>query len=284
MTQAGDWRSVCIFIAAGVVLGIVIVWRLSRSRREAEIVDLAAIEMRDLVARRDVLIERLRETTERSGERGEDQLSRARKALEIECATVLREIDRRAKKRPDNAETRGPARPRSAWNGFLWGVAVMAAVAFLATAIPGSNRRQDRMSSERSPAIQDLRRALQQDPENLENRLALAKQHLVRHEMAETMEQTQYVLARRPDDPRALTYEALVRYASGETEKARAMLREALGTNPSLLEGWIHLIFIEAREGRSQEARRLVDEASRARPEHAEMLGSMLSEFGVPDD
>jgi tetratricopeptide (TPR) repeat protein len=284
MIQTADWQPAFVCIAGGIALGIILVWRLSSKRRAAARIDGEIIALRDLIARRDVLIGRLQELQERSEEGDADQHARERSAVEIECATVLREIDRRAKKRPDGEAPTTPAGRRSPWIGFLWGVTATVSVIFLYTAIPGPERRDQRTPVEQASEVELLRRALQQDPDNLETRLALAKQHLVHHEMAATMEQTQYVLARRPGDPLALIYEALVRYTIGETEKARSMLREALKTNPRLLEGWIHLIFIEVREGRTQEARRLVDEASRVHPEQAGMLKSLLSEFGVPEN
>jgi tetratricopeptide (TPR) repeat protein len=283
MIQTADWQPALVFIAAGLAMGIILVWRLSSKRRAAARIDGDTVAMRDLLARRDVLIGRLREMTERSGERDSDELARERKVTEIECATVLKEIDRRAKSRRDGDESRARPGPRATWIGFLWGVIATASAIFLFTAIPRPESRNQGMRAEQSSEVDSLRRAVQQDPDNLEYRLALAKQHLVRHEMAAAMEHTQYVLARRSGDPRALSYEALVRYSLGEVERARSMLQKALEANPRLVDGWIHLIFIEAREGRTQEARRLIDEASRVHPEHADMLNSLLSEFSSPE-
>jgi hypothetical protein len=216
--QTADWQTAFYFITAGIVLGLGLVWYLAmRQKDRSEDVASDAVGMKDLVARRDVLLEQLREMAEDSNE--DDA---GKRKLEVECATVLKEIDRRVRSSPQTASAKSATKARSTWIGFAWGVGVTVVAAFLIVTASRSGLRPATMG--RADDVESLQRIVQQNPEDLDARLVLAKFYLMRHEMAAVMEQTQFVLARRPDDPRALSYEALVRYARGDPEKARAML------------------------------------------------------------
>ena len=56
--------------------------------------------------------------------------------------------------------------------------------------------------------------------------------------------ETQAVLQRDPENPRALAYQSLVRLAMGQGDQAEEMLVRALRKDPDLLEGYLHLMFV----------------------------------------
>jgi RNA polymerase sigma-70 factor (sigma-E family) len=54
---------------------------------------------------------------------------------------------------------------------------------------------------------------VQQQPDNIELRVELARAYLERENLMGVFDQTQFVLAKAPNEPRALTYQGLVRLA-----------------------------------------------------------------------
>jgi tetratricopeptide (TPR) repeat protein len=97
--------------------------------------------------------------------------------------------------------------------------------------------------------------------------------------MMEVYNQTRAVLERSPGHPRALSYQALVRLAMGQPEAAERMLRQALSTDPDLLEGYIHLSLVHVREGRIDEADADIKEAARRHPAQAGRLRALWAEM-----
>ena len=65
---------------------------------------------------------------------------------------------------------------------------------------------------------------------------------------------TQAVLSRHPDEPRALSYQALVRVEMGQPEIALEMLKKALAKAPDMAEIHVHLMMVYARMGRLADA------------------------------
>ena len=75
--------------------------------------------------------------------------------------------------------------------------------------------------------------------------------------------ETQHVLEHEPAEPRALSYQALVRLAMGQGDLAVSMLQQAIAAAPDLLEARQNLAFVYASLGRTQEAEAAVAEVTR---------------------
>ena len=115
-----DWTSAVGMLLAAAIVGFMFVY--SMRRREAQ----SDLEQRDLEAKRDALLARLREGVDAPEERAK---------LEREAAEVLRALDQRAAKphRPTTQPAPAPAPARgSAIKGFAWGAgSVVVIVAIL---------------------------------------------------------------------------------------------------------------------------------------------------------
>lgn len=304
-------------LAAGLVLGAILVWRMVRGPVPAP-AESVPLELRDLDGRLDVLVLQLRELQDLGAKRSPEQLARERYALELQAAETLREREERAasfapakKGKAAAASTAPPAEAgpsgflasRPAFRGFLWGTATAAAVGLLVFYVVSAARPREEGGGltgnlpsagrpQASPATDagadagadaeaeaEVRAALEKNPDDLDARLDLAQLHLRRRDLMAVWNETQYVLAKQPDHPRALAYQALVRLAMGQPDVARRMLKQALARDPDLFEGYLHLALVETREGRDKEAQAAIDEASRRFPERAEVLARVLPEI-----
>ena len=83
-------------------------------------------------------------------------------------------------------------------------------------------------------------------------------------------EQTQYVLERSPEDPRALTYQASCASAWAERDNAAKLLTKATKIDPSLTDAWIGIAWIKTQEGLPAQAQAAIAEATRRHPEDAD--------------
>ena len=302
-------------LAAGLVFGSLIVWRMRRSAPAAAVsaVESVPIEVRDLDGRLDVLIGQLREMQDLAAKRSPAQLARERFALELEAAAVLRERDERAAALAPARKAKGPGAAgtsaavpvpagflaeRPALRGFVLGGVSVAAVALLAfyvgrTARPREEggsvtgnlppRASSSMDSDASAPMDsdeaEVRAALERNPDDLHSRLDLAQLKLRNRDLMAVWNETQYVLERQPGHPRALSYQALVRLAMGQPDIALRMLKQALAQDPDLFEGYLHLALVETRLGHDKEAQAAIDEASRRFPERAEVLAGVLPQI-----
>lgn len=272
-----DWWPAVAILLAGAVVGIMLARRSSSRGKESGIAPDRGLA--DLAARRDVLVEQLRSFEGTPEERA---------ALELETARTLRAIELAGPPAP-----RPPARQLGSsaahYRGFLWGagtVTALALVIFLVT-------RSTTPRSEGAPVTGDagfnaglaeadfarLQKAVQQAPNDLELRLDLARAHLVREQLLQAFEHSQYVLERDPGNPRALSYQAIVRLAMGEAEVALEMLNQALARDPDSLEARVHLALVHATMGDSAAAIASVEEAMRRHPEERERLTGLIEQI-----
>ncbi len=300
-------------LAAGLVLGAILVWRMVRGPVPARVPESVPLELRDLDGRLDVLVLQLRELQDLGAKRSPEQLARERYALELQAAETLREREERAaslapakKGKAAAASTAPPAEAgasgflvsRPALRGFVWGTATAAAVGLLVFYVVGAARPREEGGGltgnlpsagrpQPSPATDadggadaeaeaEVRAALEKNPDDLDARLDLAQLHLRRRDLMAVWNETQYVLGKQPGHPRALSYQALVRLAMGQPDVARKMLKQALAQDPDLFEGYLHLALVETRAGRDKEAQAAIDEASRRFPERADVLARVL--------
>jgi tetratricopeptide (TPR) repeat protein len=109
-----------------------------------------------------------------------------------------------------------------------------------------------------------VRTALDRDPADIDAHLDLARVFLARREMRAVWGETFYVLARSPGEPRALTYQALVRFAAGETDRAVSILERVVAVAPELDEARRALVYVYLRTGREDDAVAAAANAPRA--------------------
>ncbi|HKO58358.1 MAG TPA: tetratricopeptide repeat protein, partial [Thermoanaerobaculia bacterium] len=272
--------------AAGLVLGGLFLYSFGRRKLVAEAAD---IERRDLEAKRDALLRQLRELD------SSNAVEQAR--LEQEAAAVLRSLEHAAAPAPKKrAEARpaSPAPPNAAMRGFLCGAGSVAAVALLVWLVTSQLKQRDTnepmtgnaptpATSNQQPAtdqaLQQLEAAVQQRPNDMDLRVELAKAYLDRENLMAVFEQTKIVLDKSPDNAKALTYQALVRMAMGQVDEATLMLQKATKSDPTLLDSWVGLAWIQMRAGKTREAEASIHEAAKRHPEEAARLETVLQEM-----
>jgi tetratricopeptide (TPR) repeat protein len=300
-----DWSTAALVLAVGLVLGVILVASLGKRSSLGTVPAAVPLERRDLEGKRDALLLQLRELEDTAAKRTEAQLARERYALELEAAQAWRELDRLGA-RPSPAKSaaaaakgrraEAPAPPvaadRSALRGFLWGVTSAAAVGLLlfyasrvvkpreaGGTLTGNLPPMGQGATQGDPEEQRLREALAKNPDDHEARVELAQLYLGRQDLMAVWNETQYVLERVPDHPRALSYQALVRLAMGQGDAAVTMLKRAQAAGPRLLEPHLHLALVYARLGRMKDAEATMAEAQRRFPEQAERLGQLMAQM-----
>lgn len=299
MAGAGavDWLPGLAFLLVGLALGVVLVWRF-RSRSPLPPPSGGPVALRDLAGKRDALLAQLRELEDTAAKRNPAQLARERYALELEAAKAMMELEelesasaRGAAGRAGSEAkggARGPLSERPALRGFLWGTGSAAALGlmlyFVAQAarprtqggsvtgsLPGEGGAEAGAGSA-DPQETAAREAVARNPDDLDARLALTRIYLRHRNLMGVWNETQYVLTKSPGQPQALFYQSIVRMAMGQPEMALEMLKQALRTDPDLLEAYVHLSFVYSRLGRASEAQATVAEAMRRFPEQAAAL------------
>ncbi len=302
-----DWIPALAVLAAGLAIGAAVLWRvvLRGAAQPISAPAAPAVELRDLEGKYQALIAQLRELDEVAApKRTPEQLSREREELEHTAARALREIERRAPSRNarENPEvgsaslppSAAPAAAPSTLKGFLWGVGSVGALGLLFFFVSQSARERsqtDSVTGDASAAagarsdgaeVARARAAVQRNPDDLDARLELARLHLVRQDMMGVFQETQQVLQRSPGNPRALSYQALVRLAMGQADMAERMLKEALAADPQLLEAYLHLMLVHVRSGRAAEAEKVLADAMRRFPDREDSLRTLLGEMRSP--
>src|SRR5207302_735177 len=134
-------------------------------------------------------------------------------------------------------------------------------------------------SQQPDPALQQMEAAVAKSPDDLNMRNQLAKAYLERENLMGVFEQTKYILARTPDDARALTYQALVRMSMGQRDPAAEMLRHAIKSDPQLLDAYVALAWDDVQRGKTSEAEAQIAEAARRHPEQKQRLDDVLSKM-----
>jgi cytochrome c-type biogenesis protein CcmH len=294
MPDTVDWVPGLVVLALGLAGGFFVVRRTASSAAPARAA--GALRRRDLEARRDTLLDQLREIGPGAG----GPFERAR--LEREAAEVLRDIDllgaakapAREKGGPGDVVTAAaPRRDHAALKGFLWGTASAGAIALLLFLASRSATEREEGGSltgevpgggpgaaaEDDAELARLRQAVERNPDDLEGRLALARAALTRQDMMTVFDQTRAVLEREPEHARALSYQALVRLAMGQADTAEGMLRQALAAEPDLIEGYVHLSLVHLRQGRLDAAQADIEEAARRHPPQATRLRALWAEM-----
>lgn len=247
MNAPTDWTSALAILAAGLILGTLIVFAVRRRRASA------ASKRVELEKRRDALVEQLRSL-------GDDVVDDDRSWLEQETAEVLRALDRL----PAAAPPQAPPKPRSAAAGFVWGVACALAIGGIAWYAS---------TSARNGAA---------DPKTVDAQIAQAKDAFARNDLMAAFEKTSAVLAKNPEEPRALTYNAVVRLSMGEVDKASSMLERATQRDPKLLDAWVALAQARMHAGQPKEAAAAIEAAIRQHPAEEKRLREVFASMQKP--
>jgi tetratricopeptide (TPR) repeat protein len=300
MMVATDWVSASAMLFAGLAVGGFFVWNVLRSQRARTAAAPPDDTSRDdLIARRDSLVQQLRDLDADAGKLTPEHLAAERKRLELATAAVMRELDRTStspkrsgKGAPKEAVTGQPSGGISPTvKGFLWGIGSATAVALLfffvtqsakqkGTEPPAAGRQP--MAAAPAPSPQDeaellqARAAVEKNPNDLAARLNLARIYFERDDLPSVIRETQFVLDKFPNEPRAMTYQALVRIATGDTVPAIDMLKKAARTDPSLIDAWVGLAYAYTQQGKSDEAAAAISEAMKRHPEEKERLTELL--------
>ena len=284
-----DWLSAGGMILSGLIVGFMF-WYGMKSRAPKP-----DVERLDLEAKRDVLLQQLRELKETGGSVEEQR------RLERETADVLRALDKRKAAPSKTATAATPiaadvniaALTRAASiRGFIWGaasVAVLGGIAWFVTekatpktetaSAPMASAPQSQQQQQSDPALQQIEASVAKSPDDLEMRNQLAKAYLERENLMGVFEQTKYILARTPDDARALTYQALVRMSMGQRDPAAEMLRHAIKSDPQLLDAYVALAWDDIQRGKTAEAEAQIAEAARRHPEQKARLDDVLAKM-----
>ncbi len=299
-TEAVDWLPAIAVLVAGLVAGIIVVL-VSRGRRGqlAREADLESVE--DLEQQRDLMIVRLREMKDSTD-------IDARTQLEQDTAAVMRRIDelkrkpaRASKAAKHDAEPAEVTARSSSTTGFLWGVGVAVVVGLIVIFVANSasergengsvtggggmgaapQQAQQPMQQAPPPQLATLEQFVAQNPDDLDARLELASMYIMQQDMMKVWEQTNYVLERVPDHPRAKAYQGVVRLAMGQTAIGLQMLEESVAADPNLLDARIHLALAYLQMGRAQEAVRTLEDAKQVHPNQAAMLDELVQEILV---
>jgi tetratricopeptide (TPR) repeat protein len=281
-----DWTPTLVALAIGVVLGIALLWRLRRARLAQRDRPASVADTSDLEARRDAALARLREIDQLAPNQHSAELTQERRRLELDAARALMELDRQA--------TAPPARlPRGAWapgstlRGFLWGVGSVGIVALLFYFASQSGKSQPPTT----PAANDsqaaatttdaetaaLRAQIEKDPGDLAARLDLARHALAANDMMTVFNETRFILERQPAEPRALTYQAVVRLAMGQPKNAEEMLERALAAQPDLEDAYVYLMLVHTETGNARAADTVLERAVKRLPAEAEALRTALA-------
>jgi tetratricopeptide (TPR) repeat protein len=285
-----DWVSAAGMILSGLIVGFMF-WYGMKGRAPKQ--DTARL---DLEAKRDVLLQQLREMKETGGSVEEQR------RLERETADVLRALDEHAPAKPTHGKT-APAdiniaalTRAASIRGFVWGalsVAVLGGIGWFVTqhATPkteGTTGGTPMSASAANPhpnqpppdaALQQIEAAVAKSPNDLEMHEQLAKAYLERENLMGVFEQTKYILERSPDDARALTYQALVRMSMGQRDGAAQMLQHAIKSDPQLTDAYVALAWDDVQTGKIADAEKLIAEAGSRHPDEQAKLADVLTKM-----
>ncbi len=310
MSGSTDWLSAIGILLSGLVLGSMFIYVYVRRRQGTAAAAQPDLELLELRAKRDALIQQLRELDDEGITSSEE-----RRRLETRTAEVLRALDGHkpaAKAKPSAAQAKPAAEAASAGGffvrhptvkGFIWGVASIAAIGILGFYVyssakqrgagdsptGGSTMAQQEGVPPQHPTVlqvndstvKDLEVEVNRNPDDIEKRIELARAYLDRDNLMGVFEQTKAVLAKNPDEPRAQTYNAIVRMSMGQIDQAKSMLRTATKKDPAITDAWVALAFIATQQGNAAEADAAINSAVKAHPEQGRRLREVLTEMRV---
>jgi tetratricopeptide (TPR) repeat protein len=311
-----EWTLPVAMLVGGLVIGVIvaiIVGRRGAKAKQEEVTPEATareLEIRDLDVHRDSVFDQLRELDDTSVKRDAEQLAVERYELELEAARTLQRLDELtgrhapAAARKSDAATGDAAvadaavAPPSPLKGFIWGIgsaaAIVALVFFVAksaqergdsgsmtgnTPMSSGGGMQGGATQPPDAEMQQLLARVKAEPDNLDLRVELAFQQLMREQLMEVFDTTQYVLERRPGDPAALTYQSVVRLAMGQTAQAEEMLKLAIKEKPEMLDAHVYLALAYSQAGKYDESKKAIDDAIKLSPGDAERIKALWAQI-----
>jgi cytochrome c-type biogenesis protein CcmH len=287
VNEPTDWTSAIAILAGGLVLGALIVYYFTR--RKSSPVLGGDLERKDLEAKRDALVAQLRALDEDNIEE--------RTRLEGETAKVLRELDRRPQVAASATAPVVGTGMNPAAKGFLWGAGSFAALAGLFyfvmqsstprqeggsltgnTPVVAQPQRQQ-AAPQTSAMVQQLEAAVRTEPNNLKLRNDLAQAYLETDNLMAVFEQTKFVLEKSPNDARALTMQSLVRMAMGEADEALTLLHRATQNDPSSLDAWVALAWVNVQQNKIADAEQAIASAKKASPNDVARIDQVFAQM-----
>jgi tetratricopeptide (TPR) repeat protein len=285
-----DWQSALAVLVVGLAAGSIILWRMRQSAGKPTATQ--ALDQRDLEARRDTLLQQLRELDDTASKRTPEQLARERYALELAAAQAMRDIDRHAPLAGQGAVlASGPAAPagapapeRGAMRGFLWGTATATGIGLLLFFVTRAATPREEGGSLTGTAgalstPEGDAAPMTGSSNEIETRLAQARTNLGKQDLMGVWNDTQFVLQRQPGHPLALSYQALVRLAMGQADVAESMLKRAMESAPDLIDAHLHLAVVYARSGRKAQAESTLRAAMSRFPEHKDNIAMLMQQL-----
>lgn len=283
-----NWFLGFLVLASGLALGGLLAWWFGRNAGTGDVLEDVpgegnATAARDaLVARRDDLLARLR-ALDASATADE------RHALELEAAAVLRELDHLSEPAPALEKSSSPWKAL-AWVGGTVAFAVTLTVALMQftsertaggsitgnTSIPSAGSGAPQID----PVIARYEQLVAAEPDNLDHRLNLAQAYVYSERtdlLLNAFQQLLPVLEKEPENPRALTYLAIVRLAMGQYDRAFENLDVAVTGDPSLTEAWVQRGLAAFRLGRWQDAADSWERAVEQRPDGEQVLRPLIA-------
>ncbi len=296
-----DWVTSLGVLGAGLVLGALLVFRLlSKGREAAKTLDEPPAL--DLEARRDELIQQLRELEDTKAKRTPQQLARERYALELAAARVLRDLEAQRATAARSARRKRAAdevpEGEAGWlarypalKGFVWGAGSVVVLGLMLLFV--SRSAEERVAGSSATGGQtpgassgmdeaeeaEIRAWLDQHPDDVEAHLALTRLMLTRQDLMGVWNETKKVLELQPGEPHGLTYQSLVRLAMGQPDVALEMLDQALGAAPDLFDAHVHRSLVLLRLGRREEAKANIEAAKQRFPDQKDVLDSLWQQM-----
>lgn len=275
MNPSTDWVSALAILASGLVLGLLFVF-FYKGRKVQTLGGEDDLERKDLEAKRDALLQQLRDPELSPTERTR---------LELETAAAMRALDthnvQSAVRAPSSTAASTAMNPLI--KGYLWGagsVGVLAALAFFVSqstspreeggvptgGITPPMAQQQAQTAAQNPMVAQLEAAVRAQPENMQLRNDLAQAYLESDNMMGVFEQTKVVLQSNPNDSRALTFQGLVRMAMGEVPAATTMITQATKSDPKNLDAWVALAWLYMQQNKVADAEKMIAEAAKVSP------------------
>lgn len=291
-----EWLPAVTILGAGLLGGSALAWFGSRRRAAtaaAQKEEKSEIIVRELDAKRDSLLVQLRDLEDTSSKESASELASRRYELELELARTLMEMDdATGAVREARAEApAAPAPPQA--RGFAWGLGtavVVGVMIFLLLkfadkkespqAMPGGEmaaaEQQPMPANAEAAALQSRIAA---NPNDFDARVDLARVSLGANNLMEAFNQTKYVLERNPDHAPALSYQAIVRLAMGQTDEAEEMLGRATKLAPTFVDGWVNSAIVFANLGDTIRTENAMAKAIEVSPQNRKELEGLLTEL-----
>ena len=127
--------------------------------------------------------------------------------------------------------------------------------------------------------IQALEEAVRKSPKDVPLRIELTRAYLQQKDLMKVFDQTKAALEIEPGNPKALTYQALVRVAMGQAPQAESMLKEALKKDPQIEDAYIHLALARIQQGNKKGAEEAIQEAQKRFPDDKEQLSQVFAQI-----